>query len=408
MDFDSRYAYIGTPVGLSVYDKEKDCWLVLDFVISEKTTVMAEKFHYTSASNILSVLADTEWIWVGVGERQGIFKINLGINEVERGQKDRLNSGGNVNKIKCPLPSNHVISIKKDKEGNIWFATPHGIAQYDGENWEVIPVKTYYRESKLDATVTSIAIDNANRLWVGTSDFYYAYYDPIDGLNEEDVKGGIILFNGGNWQYFYAYNYNLEKEDSSHIKTPLLSNDVNCVAIDSHDIWIGTKDGVSIYNYESNAWRNYDENHSDVLSDIVSIAVTPDYVWTASLKGIAKFHKHELKWSISGEKELPFTSVRSIAYDPYDNSIWVVTYLYAYKDIYVYRYKNGEWFIYPTRRRVNMKDPDDLVQLGIFLDRRKVYSEAKIVFKEFLTKYPTHEKSGYVEKELLLLDQSGW
>lgn len=411
MDFNSQYAFIGTPFGLSVYDNKEDCWLDLRLWVSEKKSAIERKVSFGQAPNILSVLSDSNWVWVSMWERRGVFRIDLKNSEVEwwlnSHQLTGYTQGITATIFECPFPWNTIVSIQEDRKGNILFATLFGIAQYNKKGWETLPAYCPYagfrEKSEIDACVTSITVDNINRLWIGTSDFYYAYYEP-EGPPEKNVNGGVILYDGKIWKHFYAHNYNLKQEDSSHTRTPLLSNDVTCVEADGDDIWIGTKYGVNVYNPKINEWRTYDKKDCAVLGNgITSIAVTPDFIWVASWNGIAKFDKKRNRWSISGEGVIPLESIKSIAYDPYRKSIWAVTVLHAYKDVYVYKYKQGKWSIYSTRRRVVLKNPEELMNFALFLKKRGVKEEAKSAFKEFLEKYPRHEKSAQAKHELLLI-----
>ncbi len=66
------------------------------------------------------------------------------------------------------LSHNRILDIKQDKFGFIWIATAHGIDRYDGygfKNYEHIDSDT---TSLPGNYVTSIAIDEEDRLWVGT------------------------------------------------------------------------------------------------------------------------------------------------------------------------------------------------------------------------------------------------
>jgi TolA-binding protein/frataxin-like iron-binding protein CyaY len=420
MDFSSQYTFIGTPFGLSVYDKKRNHWLELDKLwISEKKTVTEQETPYGGAISILSVLSDSDWIWIAGGERKGVFRTNITSGETEwwvNSQKELIgrstHSKGGVPgpTFECPFPSNTVVSIKKDRKGNILFATLFGIAQFNGENWRIFPAyfssAGFGEKSGIDACITSIAVDNINRLWIGTSDFYYAYYE-LEGApeTENDINGGLILYDGKIWKHFYAYNYNLKQEDSLHIKAPLLSNDVTCVEVDGDEVWIATRHGLNVYNPKINEWRSYDKKDCAVLGTAVtSIAITPDFIWVASRNGVAKFDKKANKWTTSGHGILPFESIKSIAYDSYGKGIWAVTALSFDKDAYVYKYKQGKWTIYPTRKRLVLKNPEELMNFALFLKKSEVKEEAKSMFKELIKEYPGYERSLQAKYELLLLE----
>lgn len=418
-DFDTQYAYVGTPLGINVFDKRENSWLDLDVWISEKRTVTAEEEPYARSINVLSVLADSNQVWVAVGERGGVFKIDLDSDKMEwwrNPQKDLiaicsdsvlLTSGDTIT---CPYPSNTVVSIRNNRIGNVLFATLWGIAELDGKRWRVFPAYHPYAEyeekSMIDASITSLVIDNRDRWWIGISDFYFAYYESEGSPEtESDVNGGLVHYNGKIWKHFYAYDYNLKQEDNTHIKVPLMSNDVTCVEADGDDIWIGTKYGVNVYDTQGNLWRTYDKEDCTVFENgISSIAASPKFVWIASWYNIARYDKDSDEWSIVGKEVLPFGSFRSIGYDRYADEVWAVSSQSYGRDVYVYRYKQGNWTVYPTKERVTLEEPDELIKLGMFLKRHNFQEGAKSTFSKFIELYPDHTELVHAKYELLLLE----
>jgi hypothetical protein len=126
----------------------------------------------------------------------------------------------------------NVYAIAEDLDGNIWVGTDHGpFIYYNPEkvfDEELFAVRTkiprndgtnladYILETE---TVTSIAIDGANRKWLGTYSSG-AYLISADG--SASLK-----------------NYNMEN-------SPLLSNNILSMAVDNKtgEIWFGTSKGI--------------------------------------------------------------------------------------------------------------------------------------------------------------------
>jgi hypothetical protein len=128
-----------------------------------------------------------------------------------------------------------VYSVAEDLDGNIWVGTDQGpliyynpeqvfdndlkasrikIPRNDGTNLADYMLKT--------ETITSIAVDGANRKWIGTSGSG-AYLLSADGTAQ------ILNFNEQN--------------------SPLLSNNIVSLAVDNKtgDVWFGTTKGVQSY-----------------------------------------------------------------------------------------------------------------------------------------------------------------
>ncbi len=125
-----------------------------------------------------------------------------------------------------------VYSIAEDLEGNIWVGTDQGpVVYYNPEKIFEEDLKAYrIKIPRKDGsnladyllkteTITSIAVDGANRKWLGT------------------YSSGAYLVSPDGTQRFKNYN-----EQNS----PILSNSIASVAVDSKtgDVWFGTSKGL--------------------------------------------------------------------------------------------------------------------------------------------------------------------
>ncbi len=165
------------------------------------------------------------------------------------------------------LPSNNVQCIAKDKNGFIWVGTDKGIGIiqcsseiFNGSGCEaLLPVVQQDRFAGLlfhDETVQCIAVDGANRKWVGT-------------------KNGIWLISEDGDKIIYQFN----TENS-----PLLSNDVKKMAIDplTGEVFIATFNGIC--SFRSTATEAEATNKS-VL--VFPNPVPPGYQGTIAIRGLA-------------------------------------------------------------------------------------------------------------------------
>ncbi|MFT4063086.1 MAG: two-component regulator propeller domain-containing protein [Edaphocola sp.] len=129
------------------------------------------------------------------------------------------------------LPSNNTTCIAKDKDGAIWIGTADGIAVVNcpgdviaGDCEGTLPVVTYDDFNGLLFTgqsIRAIAVDGANRKWVGTSNGVW--------LLSEDADSIVYRFT----------------EDTS----PLPSNSIQRINIDpvTGDVYISTDKGVTAF-----------------------------------------------------------------------------------------------------------------------------------------------------------------
>ncbi len=143
--------------------------------------------------------------------------------------------------------SNDVFCIKEDKDGLLWVGTSNGLVYYDNTE-SVFDNNTFYAQRiKLpngipgqanylfeSESITAIAIDGANRKWVGT------------------ISGGVFLMSSDfNKQW---YHFTIEN-------SPLLSNNIYDISIDpeSGEVFFATDKGVC--SYRSTATEGLEFNH---------------------------------------------------------------------------------------------------------------------------------------------------
>jgi len=206
---------------------------------------------------------DANQLWIVSPQGNGLLVNNYGsnIDAINDDQWKFFKTGvGNGN-----LPSNTVYCTAKDKDGFIWIGTAKGIAvvqcptEVFTQNCEaILPVVQLDRFAGYlfqDEEVRTIAVDGANRKWVGT-------------------KNGVWLISPEGDKIIYRFT-----ADNS----PLLNNDVKRIAIDATtgDVYIATATGIC--SFRSTATEG-GETNSDVL--VFPNPVPPSYNGTIAIKGL--------------------------------------------------------------------------------------------------------------------------
>ncbi len=283
------------------------------------------------------------------------------------------------------LANNNVLCVTSDGEGTMWFGTQSGISIFNGTTWETMNTTTH--PGLANNNVSSIFIASSGEVWAG-GDFglsrysgtNWTTYKKADGLgssritNISEGSNGIIWiseFNGAtkyDGSLFTSYGSAeglpfggvediLETKNGdvlmatglgglaaydgssfSFINTTnnLLINNTTALAIDSqNNVWVGTANGISVYN-ESLEWvtnhtRMYQLSPPDTLNPVKDIAVTSKgAVWTGiyvdylvTEGGVARFYGDN--WiDYNVDDGLVGPTIRAIAVDESDN-IWVAT-----------------------------------------------------------------------------------
>ncbi len=127
-----------------------------------------------------------------------------------------------------------IYSIIQDNDGYLWFATQDGLNKYDGYKFTVFQSRKNDPDALGDNWITSLCIDTAGELWIGTWD---------GGLNKYNAKT----------QTFTRFTHS-EKDKNS-----ISSNKIQTIiASKNGDIWAASwGGGVPKLNRETNTFINY-------------------------------------------------------------------------------------------------------------------------------------------------------
>lgn len=133
----------------------------------------------------------------------------------------------------------YVYSVAEDNDGNIWIGTDQGpVVYYNPEKVFSEKLKAYrvriprndgsdiYDYMLNNETITAIAVDGANRKWLGTAN-----------------SGAYLLSPDGTLQ--------LKKFSADN--SPILSNTITSIAVDNKtgDVWLGTAKGIQSYRNDA-------------------------------------------------------------------------------------------------------------------------------------------------------------
>jgi hypothetical protein len=267
---------IGDPSGYRVsglaFDQDQNLW-ISNYGAAQNLHVRkrdgswkAFSIPFQLSENAVSQLVadDYHQLWIISPKGNGLLCFNNGTtvdNTADDRWKYYRQGTGSGN-----LPSNNVLCIAKDKDGFIWVGTDQGIGiiQCTSDVFSaascdaVLPVVQFDRFAGLlfrNEIVQTIAVDGANRKWVGT-------------------KNGIWLLSADGKQVMYRFT-----ADNS----PLLSNDIKRIAINpvTGEVFIATASGIC--SFRSTATEGT-TSKNEVL--VFPNPVPPGYAGTISIRGL--------------------------------------------------------------------------------------------------------------------------
>lgn len=261
-------------VGGLTFDSKGNLWIVNSHnnsCISRKTGDQWTGYTVpiVNENDLGMIMADRhgqKWIQMRYGNMNPnsllVFRENDKSNNPADYQAKLLNSSvGSGN-----IPGNNVFAIAEDKNGEIWIGTEKGIAVFynpedvfSGRNFDcqriLVSQGGYVQYLLENETVTAIAVDGANRKWLGTD------------------RGGVFLFSEDGTKQIYHFT----TENS-----PLLSDRITCMTISQDgEVFFGTDKGV--ISFRSSATPANDE-----FGDVYAFPnpVKPGYEGYIAIKGL--------------------------------------------------------------------------------------------------------------------------
>jgi hypothetical protein len=206
-------------------------------------------------------------VWFAVIRGGGILVFDPGSDLVNTADDRRKNLGlgaGNGN-----LPTTAVLCLAKDRDGVIWAGTEEGVAVFfnpgavlqpgtAGDASQIIVELDGFPAILLeDEAVRAIAVDGANRKWIGTNNGVFLL--SADGLEQ--------------LAHFTAQN------------SPLLDNRILSLAVDgqSGEVYIGTELGIVAYRGEATEGGPV---HEDVY--VFPNPVREDYEGPIAIRGLVQ------------------------------------------------------------------------------------------------------------------------
>jgi signal transduction histidine kinase/ligand-binding sensor domain-containing protein len=226
--------------------------------------------------------------------------------------------------VKDGLPQEDVIFLKQDDQGYLWMGTLNGLVRYDGYKFKVYQPGTGEGAALPTCSVLSMIIDKHKNLWFSTiknglfrynrstDDFTQFRYPPKTNNNSQ-----LLVFADSNdnlWGYDGAFadgqahivKFNTEsKQFSSIIKIKKTPNIIKLTAdiqkssdflfkseSGSQSIWLGTDNGLLIYNKKEGRFRPYlelkDTSRQKSIKNIYEAPSEPGVLWLNAFDHFSK------------------------------------------------------------------------------------------------------------------------
>ena len=162
---------------------------------------------------------------------------------------------------------------------------------------------------------------------------------------------------GGDYLWFATskgvsrYNVDTKSWSSFTSKDGLISNEVNCIAIEwkegvfrknpTQRVWFGTDSGLSVYDMKDNSWQSYTVKDGLIANKIKCISARRDWIWVGTEQGASAYQRKKDRWqSYSTFSGIASPFVTAIYHD--SAYVWIGTNSGLAR--YNYKYKQWEHF----------------------------------------------------------------
>lgn len=290
-----------------------------------------------SQSSVLCILQDKKgFLWFGTRD---------GLNKYDGRKFTKFNYDSQDT---SSISHSFIKTIFEDQSGSIWVGTANGINKYVPESNSF--KKFFFNKNKSKTEVWSIAQVGKNHLWVGTNTGV-KQINTNDGI-VSDLKINEKLFSSPTRALLVSKNkiiwikttknvgyYNIEsklvkyfKYPEINLSEPFSSNPSDLYEDKNGNVWLGSKDGLSIFNKNLGIFELFKINRTTEIKDAVR-KIIEDYtgkLWVGTYNGLFVLNKEKTQFShlIHDENEPNSISQNSI-YSIIEDSrkdIWIGTY----------------------------------------------------------------------------------
>ncbi len=283
-------------------------------------------------------------------------------------EKETFTEYGHTNKI-TSLSNDDIYSFYEDSSGNLWIGTFKGVNKYDRNSSKFT---LYARSSDEPQTLSnnivySIWKDPEGLIWIATArglnildretGHYRLLHHNFDGIHDL-ANEKIRIIKQDHKEIFWigtenhgVFSYDKQTGRFRHfVKDPentnsLISDGVLYIAeSNDHNLWIGTNNGLSIFNPDNGNFYNFQNDPKDTTS-LSNNRIWQLYedrhgnMWISTTNGLNLFNQSD-------------SSFKRFRYDPDDPSS-----ISSDKIFSVYQDKKGSYWIGTMGGGLNLYDP---------------------------------------------------
>ena len=330
------FIWIGTRDGLNKFD-------------GVNYTIYKHEFNdsLSISNNQVNCIYETDSKELWIGTANGLNKFNP-----DRNNFTHYFAKGDLTGIS----NNYIWSICEDSNKNIWIGTTSGLSIYDSQNNSFRRLYINREFGDNSNTVITIFRDSRNNMWVGTrnglyrqsgNEFirYYLEKEAEENSSRFEIRSIYECSNGDIWvgtEGFGLYRFNQSNVTGDIIyhftkeNSCLNSNIIRTIIeIDENTLWLGTMDGLNIFDKNTSAVVNID--YSDKNSEEIRIISIRDIIkdmqgglWVATYsRGVYYYHPQRVLFTINSnfvdDNGINKIKVVSVFLEENNGNLWIGT-----------------------------------------------------------------------------------
>ena len=207
---------------------------------------------------------------------------------------------------------------------------------------------------RLVLSICLILSINATYLWAQSDTDEEVLSEVLVGEELRYVEAGDDYLWLATGKGVNRYHFSTKTWDFFTTKDGLISNQVNCIAIEwtegvfdrspSERVWFGTDSGLSVYDTKADKWQNYTVKDGLIANKVRCISARGDWIWVGTEKGASAYQRKKDRW----RSDSAFPGIRSPAVTAiYHDSTyaWIGT----NSGLARYNYKHKKWEYFTGR-----------------------------------------------------------
>jgi ligand-binding sensor domain-containing protein len=263
-------------------------------------------------------------------------------------------------------------SIAADKIGKVWFGTDSGVSCFNDDRWE----NYTYAGKELMHTVSTVAVDNNNNLWINCINFNETIrvnkifkYDGVNWTKIIELKGQtiwqIVTGNDGSLWFCQGGGKLTRYMDGNWTEFPYKTCDGTLYFDYQGNLWffgyfvnMYKMYSLKLYKYDSESFTQYDTFSSQNGSaefGYNSVVTNQGLLWCTSHLGLAVFDGNN--WYGPGPNCEEGRESMACVIDSQQN-IWIYS-----KDLYVVSGNDVPECSWPYVLKVNEASPTEFISL---------------------------------------------